>query len=607
MKNNRAFITILLLAFLIGLLGLTKRGESWDEFLLHRYAERSLNAYQTWAQKGEVKITLVDLGGYGPAFVMLDELIFKFLRGYLPLHPTDIYHLINFATFLAGIWAFYDISARWLTRSGATGATLLLLTQPVVWGHAFMNSKDIPFLAFFLLSLALGFRMMDSAQKISFQTQSDQIKGRLTLLTTLWLVSILGLFLTTNLIHTILADLIHSSANGQPNIVAQLSSNIRPENAGIYIQKYFILFLRIRLIYATAFTFVLLYILARYSPTTLSTILQVLFPAIVLGFTTSIRVLGPLAGVLVVAYGLRTKGRDVIPIAAIYVIISIFAMYLFWPYLWEDPPAHFLESLRLMSSYPWNRDLLFAGQRYGSTELPYSYLPTLLGIQLTEPTWILFFLGCILLIQDARQKTSSSQHWRQALELTLLWFILPVTGLILLRPSLYDNFRQILFILPPVFLIAGVVFSKVRSEIWQKALMIVAILPGIINCAGMYPYEYTYYNLFAGGVRGAQGKYELDYWATSYREAAEYINQIASPNAPIWVEGPAHIFEHYARPDLKVLDAYSDSLAGQDYFIVIQARYGLEKVIAPDDRIIHTVTIDNVPLTVIKVHSKDEK
>ena len=43
----------------------------------------------------------------------------------------------------------------------------------------------------------------------------------------------------------------------------------------------------------------------------------------------------------------------------------------------------------------------------------------------------------------------------------------------------------------------------------------------------LHPDEYVYYNIFTGGVKGAEGTYELDYWGNSLVEAtkelAEYI------------------------------------------------------------------------------------
>ena len=37
--------------------------------------------------------------------------------------------------------------------------------------------------------------------------------------------------------------------------------------------------------------------------------------------------------------------------------------------------------------------------------------------------------------------------------------------------------------------------------------------------AALHPDEYVYYNALVGGVPGAAGRFKLDYWANSYREA----------------------------------------------------------------------------------------
>ena len=70
-------------------------------------------------------------------------------------------HFVYFVTFLVGVWAFYQLAIRWMSHNAAFGATLLFMTQPVFWGHAFINPKDIPLLSLFLLSVYLGMRMHD--------------------------------------------------------------------------------------------------------------------------------------------------------------------------------------------------------------------------------------------------------------------------------------------------------------------------------------------------------------------------------------------------------------------------------------------------------------
>ena len=37
----------------------------------------------------------------------------------------------------------------------------------------------------------------------------------------------------------------------------------------------------------------------------------------------------------------------------------------------------------------------------------------------------------------------------------------------------------------------------------------------------LHPYQYAYFNRIAGGVRGADGRYMLDYWGLSFKQAAQ--------------------------------------------------------------------------------------
>jgi len=45
-----------------------------------------------------------------------------------------------------GVWIFYLLVRRWVQPWAAFGAALLFLLQPLFWGHAFINPKDIPYL-----------------------------------------------------------------------------------------------------------------------------------------------------------------------------------------------------------------------------------------------------------------------------------------------------------------------------------------------------------------------------------------------------------------------------------------------------------------------------
>lgn len=579
-KYFPAFIFAIIL--FAGLLTFNHYGQSWDEDSLQTYARKSINAYSTWRAEGIVNLSRDDLAFYGPAFVMLVEWLAQNIK--TSFHISDVRHLIYFITYFFGALAFYSIAKRWLNQNAALGATLLFATQPLLWGHAFINPKDTPFLSLFLISIALGLKAFDS---IDFDSAH---KKNLTLPTCFWLVTVFGLFLLTQTIHNYISTLVISAQSGNTNIISLIAKNISSVSADVYTQRYFLLFLQIRTFYFLLSTFVLLFVCYRLQPNLLKIILLLLPAGFFLGFATSTRILGPFAGLIITLYALRNKGKQsVIPIT-IYAIIALIATYLTWPYLWMNPLPRFFESLKEMSLYPWAGTVLFNGVDYPLTNLPYSYLPTLFGIQFSESVWALTIVGVAVTIQRSSKK-------RELFELFMLWFLIPFLAFIIFKTALYDNFRQILFIIPPIFLMAGVALEKIKNIKWQTALIVLCLIPNIFWIVKLHPYEYIYYNIFAGDT---SARFENDYWATSYREAANYVNSVASPNANIWVEGPAQLFSLFAREDLKIYSSGEIERAESYEYVVSITRYDLDEKSYPEAEVVYEIKRGNAVLSVIK-------
>ena len=152
----------------------------------------------------------------------------------------------------------------------------------------------------------------------------------------------------------------------------------------------------------------------------------------------------------------------------------------------------------------------------------------------------------------------------------------------------------------PVFLAAGLVFEKLHSGPVKATLVALVLLPGIAAGVRLHPYEYTYYNSFIGGESGAFRRFELDYWGTSYREAADYLNHTAPANATVWVEGPTHLLQVYTRPDLKIFSTYEAQRADHYDYDVALTRFNLDLQSYPRARIVHVIQRDGAWLTVIK-------
>jgi hypothetical protein len=108
-----------------------------------------------------------------------------------------------------------------------------------------------------------------------------------------------------------------------------------------------------------------------------------------------------------------------------------------------------------------------------------------------------------------------------------------------------------------------------------------------------------------GGTRGAYGKYELDYWATSYREAALFLNENAAADARVAVYGPVEIVNPYTRPDIRLnIGAVARKLRENQnavfHYAVILNRRNTSGDICKNARTVKTVERDGALLMVVK-------
>jgi len=287
--------------------------------------------------------------------------------------------------------------------------------------------------------------------------------------------------------------------------------------------------------------------------TKLQTLKHILMPAILLGLTTNIRVLGPLAAVLAWLYFLILgKPRRIwwfIP----YGLIAYSVMVITWPFLWANPIGKFIDVVRFMSDNPTQLRVFFYGDIYRADALPGRYLPTLMLIMLTEPTWPLAIVGFVIAVL----KTSHDQIRWQSLLPTLAWFAIPFAYVLIRQPPMYDGFRHFLFILPPIFVLAGIAlqaaFQKIQRVWLNVVLMLVVLLPAVFADIRLHPYQYTYYNQFVGGTGAAAKMYETDYWQTCYKDAVEELaEQVAGEPVNLYVKREFYIAAYYAPENITV-------------------------------------------------------
>lgn len=194
----------------------------------------------------------------------------------------------------------------------------------------------------------------------------------------------------------------------------------------------------------------------------------------------------------------------------------------FWPYAHLDPIGNPLEALGQMSQFDTGIRVLFQGVYMMSTEVPWNYELTYMWI-----TFPLVLLAGIALLPLAFLKRVANQRH-------LLYVVFaaafPLAYAIYQDSALYDGMRHFLFVIPPIAVLAGIGFVALSKTIpgkaggWVTAVLLAAgaILPLRFMIAN-HPNEVVYFNELQGGVQGAFGQYETDYWYNSMRPAVDAL------------------------------------------------------------------------------------
>ena len=191
------------------------------------------------------------------------------------------------------------------------------------------------------------------------------------------------------------------------------------------------------------------------------------------------------------------------PALVTYFGVGLVVAYLFWPALWKAPVQQYSKSVSKAMDFPWEGKVMFAGVDYEVTELPRSYLPTVLSLQFTETAMLMFLAGAVTAVLWLRR---GKLDWRK-LALIAVWFVAPVMAIVIVHPVIYDNFRHFLFITPPLFIFAAIgfqaLFDWLKKPVLSGALVALLLLPNLYWLVTLHPYQYVYYNSLVGGVQGA--------------------------------------------------------------------------------------------------------
>jgi|GEM_PF-2170569 len=199
---------------------------------------------------------------------------------------------------------------------------------------------------------------------------------------------------------------------------------------------------------------------------------------------------------------------------------------------------------------------------------PYN-LNSFVQVFFRTPLLVLIFalIGLIEAVKECRRFPLYS--------LLLIWLFVPLAIPCFPRTLIYHNgMRLFMVFLVPFCLLSAVGIArfarflakrlKANAKMLFAAAVSLTIGTSLWGVVSTHPYQTTFFNALAGGLKGAQKKNiadSWDYWLNSYREAERWISRFGAPDARVvglYMSGTPPFFntdlvgDAIDRPDLKL-------------------------------------------------------
>ncbi len=251
-----------------------------------------------------------------------------------------------------------------------------------------------------------------------------------------------------------------------------------------------------------------------------SNIKWVVYMAIVVGIATTVRFLGifmlasALIGILFFSYkSIKTK----FSVLAVATLVSLASFYIVFPLFWHNPINGLGVLWQYITHNPWPWDELIAGIWVKPGMQPWWYLPVWLGVSIPVLILVLFIVGGYISI-----KQGFKSHNTLVIVISCLFF-LPFIYTVVLKPTLYDGWRHLQFLIIPIFLIVGFGIDYMLTIIKPKLVFYTLGVYTFITFWSIHPFQYVYFNeIYQTCFQ--RNTFSQDYWGLSAKDCIEWIN-----------------------------------------------------------------------------------
>ncbi len=298
----------------------------------------------------------------------------------------------------------------------------------------------------------------------------------------------------------------------------------------------------------------------------------------------------------------------------LFLVPALLAGYLLglisWPWGLQDPLTRPLQSLKAMTNVEITLRVFFEGVFRPNNNQPWYY--EFKWILMSNPVIVILGVIAFLLLFSKVRKTYGTFLF---LILVFGAFFTPLY-MIYKKSSVHDTWRHLFFIYPfwvcmaaiGISIIAGWV-HEVKYKWLPLGITLLGLTPAIAWTVRSHPNQYVYFNEFIGGIQGAHGYYDTDYYQNTGLQAADWLLEHEKPleGRKIIVASNMLGFDKYFRNDTAWIGAYyvryNDRHTKEwDYYITYSRYISAEQLQNgnwPADNVVHTIEIDGVPLSAI--------
>ncbi|RYD57986.1 MAG: tetratricopeptide repeat protein [Sphingobacteriales bacterium] len=281
-----------------------------------------------------------------------------------------------------------------------------------------------------------------------------------------------------------------------------------------------------------------------------------------------------------------------------------------WPFGLQSPVSNALISLKGMT----NRDIvlrvLFDGEYGYNNNMPWYY--EFKWICITNPLVVL--AGVVLFL--ALVFRAIKEYGMFTVLFLLFCSFFPLLYMIYKKSSVHDTWRHVFFVYVFWAIMAALgwnllttLFKEVKYRQLVPVIAILGLIPTIAWTFRSHPNQYVYFNELQGGVKGAFGNYDLDYYQNSGKQAADWIraNVKPIPGRKVQVGSNMGGFDKYFAKDTAWIRSEYVRFPSRheqvwDYYITYGRFISAEQLQGghwPPDNVIHAIAIDGAVLSAI--------